>query len=48
MNELILDKKRFLKGLAISLIIGIIVILIITFVTINQNTWTSLSYINKK
>jgi uncharacterized protein (TIRG00374 family) len=31
-----------------SLVIGIIVILIITFVTINQNTWTSLSYINKK
>lgn len=48
MNELILDKKRFLKGLVISLIIGIIVILIITFVTTNQNTWTSLSYINIK
>ena len=48
MNELILDKKRFLKGLVISLVIGIIVILIITFVTTNQNTWTSLSYINKK
>ena len=48
MNELILDKKKFLKGLIISLIIGIIVILIITFVTTNQNTWISLSYINKK
>ena len=48
MNELILDKKRFLKGLVISLFIGIIVILIITFVTTNQNTWTSLSYINKE
>lgn len=48
MNELILDKKRFLKGLAISLIIGIIVILTITFVTTNQNTWISLSYVNKK
>ena len=48
MNELILDKKRFLKGLVISLVIGIIVILIITFVTTNQNTWTNLSYINKK
>ncbi|MGB6607511.1 MAG: lysylphosphatidylglycerol synthase transmembrane domain-containing protein [Atribacterota bacterium] len=48
MNELILDKKRFLKGLVISLVIGIIVILIITFITTNQNTWTSLSYINKK
>ncbi|GAH22217.1 unnamed protein product, partial [marine sediment metagenome] len=48
MNELILDKKRFLKGLVISLVIGIIVILIITFVTTNQNTWRSLSYINKK
>lgn len=48
MNELILDKKRFLKGLVISLVIGIIVILIITFATTNQNTWTSLSYINKK
>jgi uncharacterized protein (TIRG00374 family) len=48
LNELILDKKRFLKGLVISLVIGIIVILIITFLTTNQNTWTSLSYINKK
>jgi len=48
LDELILDKKRFLKGLVISLVIGIIVILIITFVTTNQNTWTSLSYINKK
>jgi len=48
LNELILDKKRFLKGLAISLVIGIIVILIIIIVTTNQNTWTSLSYINKK
>jgi len=48
LNELILDKKRFLKGLVISLVIGIIVILIITFVTTNQNTWTSLSYINKE
>ena len=48
MNELILDKKRFLKGLIISLVIGIIVILTITFVTINQDTWISLSYINKK
>ncbi len=48
LNELILDKKRFLKGLAISLIIGIIVILTITFVTTNQNTWISLSYVNKK
>jgi len=48
LNELILDKKRFLKGLVISLFIGIIVILIITFVTTNQNTWTSLSYINKE
>jgi uncharacterized protein (TIRG00374 family) len=42
LNELILDKKRFLKGLVISLVIGIIVILIITFVTTNQNTWISL------
>ena len=48
MNELILDKKRFLKGLVISLVIGIIVILIITFVTTNQNTWISLSYVNKE
>ncbi|GAH00830.1 unnamed protein product, partial [marine sediment metagenome] len=48
MNELILDKKRFLKGLVISLVIGIIVIIVITFVTINQDTWISLSYINKK
>ncbi len=48
MNELILDKKRFLKGLIISLVIGIIVILTITFVTINQDTWISLSYVNKK
>jgi len=48
LNELILDKKRFLKGLVISLVIGIIVILIITFVTTNQNTWISLSYVNKE
>ena len=48
MSELILDKKRFLKGLIISLVIGIIVILTITSVTINQNTWVSLSYVNKK
>jgi len=48
LNELILDKKRFFKGLVISLVIGIIIILIITLVTTNQNTWTSLSYINKK
>jgi len=31
-----------------SLIIGIIVVLFIAFVTTNQNTWVSLSYINKK
>jgi len=48
LNELILDKKRFLKGLVISLVIGIIVILIITFFTTNQNTWISLSYVNKE
>jgi len=48
LDELILDKKKFLKGLVISLVIGIIVILIITFVTTNQNTRASLSYINKK
>lgn len=48
LNELILDKKRFLKGLVISLIIGITAISIIIFVTTNQSTWISLSYINKK
>ncbi len=48
LNELILDKKRFLKRLAISLVVGIIAILIITFFTTNQYTWTSISYINKK
>ncbi|MHC2994246.1 MAG: flippase-like domain-containing protein [Candidatus Atribacteria bacterium] len=48
MNELILDKKRFLKGLIISIIIGIITALIIIFITTNQSTWTSLSYINKR
>ncbi len=48
LNELILDKKRFLKGLAVSIVIGIITALIIIFVTTNQNTWISLSYINKK
>jgi len=48
LNELILDKNKFLKGLVISLVIGIIVILTITFVTINQDTWISLSYVNKK
>ena len=48
LNELILDKKRFLKGLVISIIIGIITTIIIIFITTNQNTWISLSYINKK
>ncbi|MDO9554964.1 MAG: lysylphosphatidylglycerol synthase transmembrane domain-containing protein [Atribacterota bacterium] len=48
MNELILDKKRFLKGLVISLVIGIVVILTIIFVTIKQDTWISLSCVNKK
>lgn len=48
MKELILDKKRFLKGLTISIIIGIITTIIIIFITTNQNTWISLSYINKK
>ncbi|HAJ32942.1 MAG TPA: hypothetical protein DCK79_06175 [Candidatus Atribacteria bacterium] len=48
MNELILDKKRLLEGLVISLVIGIITVLIITFVTTNQNTWASLSYVNKR
>jgi uncharacterized protein (TIRG00374 family) len=48
LDELILDKKRILRGVIISLVIGIIVILFITFVTTNQNTWTSFSYINKK
>lgn len=48
MNELILDKKRILRGIIISLIIGITAFLVITFVTTNQNIWTSLSYINKK
>ncbi|MBA7561572.1 flippase-like domain-containing protein [Candidatus Atribacteria bacterium 1244-E10-H5-B2] len=48
MKELILDKKRFLKGLIISIIIGIVTTIIIIFITTNQNTWISLSYINKK
>lgn len=48
MNELILDKKRSLKGLVISIIIGIMTTIIIIFITTNQNTWISLSYINKK
>ena len=48
MNELILDRKRFLKGLVISIIIGIITTIIIIFITTNQNTWISLSNINKK
>ncbi|GAG63480.1 unnamed protein product, partial [marine sediment metagenome] len=48
MKELILDKKRFLKGLFISIIIGIVTTIIIIFITTNQNTWISLSYINKK
>lgn len=43
-----MDKKRFLKGLVISIIIGIITTIIIIFITTNQNTWISLSYINKK
>jgi len=48
LNELILDKKRILRGVIISLVIGIIAFLVITFVTTDQNIWTSLSYINKK
>ncbi len=48
LNELILDKKRILRGVIISLVIGITAFLVITFVTNNQNTWTSLSYINKE
>ena len=48
MDELILDKKRLLKGLGISIFIGAITVLIIIFVTTNQDTWKSLSYVNKK
>ncbi|MDP2945778.1 MAG: lysylphosphatidylglycerol synthase domain-containing protein, partial [Atribacterota bacterium] len=48
MDELILDKKRFLKGLGISIFIGTITALIIIFITTNQDTWISLSYVNKK
>jgi len=48
LNELILDKKKFLKGLVISIIIGIVTTVIIIFVTTTQNTLISLSYINKK
>lgn len=48
MDELILDKKRLLKGLGISIFIGAITALIIIFVTTNQDTWISLSYVNKK
>jgi len=48
LDELILDKKRFLKGLGISIVIGIITALIIIFITTNQDTWISLSYVNKK
>jgi len=48
LDELILDKKRFLKGLGISIFIGTITALIIIFITTNQDTWVSLSYVNKK
>ena len=48
MDELILDKKRFLKGLGISIFIGTITALIIIFITTNQDAWISLSYVNKK
>ncbi len=48
LNELILDKKRILRGIIISLVIGITAFLVITFVTTNQNVWTSFSYVNKK
>jgi uncharacterized protein (TIRG00374 family) len=48
LDELILDKKRFLKGLGISIFIGTITALIIIFITTNQDTWISLSYVNKK
>jgi uncharacterized protein (TIRG00374 family) len=48
LDELILDKKRFLKGMSISIVIGVITALIIILITTNQNTWISLSYVNKK
>ena len=47
MNELILDKKRLLRGLVISLFIGIIALLIVFFITTDSETWSSLSSINK-
>lgn len=48
LDELILNKKRFLKGLGISIAIGAITALVIIFITTNQDTWTSLSSVNKK
>ena len=48
MDELILDKKRLLKGLGISIVIGAISAFIIIFITTNQDTWVSLSYVKKK
>ncbi|MEA1940553.1 MAG: lysylphosphatidylglycerol synthase transmembrane domain-containing protein [Candidatus Caldatribacteriota bacterium] len=47
MNELILNKKKLLRGLVISILIGIITILFVFFITTNQETWASLSSINK-
>ena len=48
MNEIILNKKKFFKGLIVSIIIGIITTLTLISITTNQNTWRSLSYINIK
>jgi len=47
LSELILDKKKLLKGLAISVFIGIIAVLIVFFITTNPETWDSLASINK-
>ncbi len=48
MNELILNKKRILQGLIISVVIGIVSFLIITQITNSQNIWSSLSYLDKR
>jgi len=46
LSELILDKKRLLRGMAISIFIGFVAVLIVFFITTNAETWDSLTSLN--
>jgi len=48
LSELILDKKKLLRSLAVSILIGIVAIFLVFFITTNEETWDSLYKINKK